>query len=420
MSTLPNSVKDPYAALRIRSFSVYVVARFFLSLGVQIQSVVVGIQIYKLTHDAYQIGMIGLSEAIPFIALSLFAGHIADTFRRKRIIILATLFLLICSWLLFMVTLDADLLLRFGTWPIFGIIFCTGIARGFLSPVFPAYQAQLVPRHLYANASTWQSNAWHATAVLGPALGGILIGWMSASLGFGVSSSLITIAFALFFLLPNPDLPPVEKREPVLQRLTAGFRFVFSNQIMLSALTLDLFAVLFGGAVAMIPVFAVEVLHAGDNADFVTGLLRSAPAVGAILMGLIMAKFPPTRRAGRNLIIAVSGFGLCMIGFALSTNIWLSFAILFLSGAFDNVSVIIRHTILQLMTPDDMRGRVSAVNGIFIGSSNEIGEYESGLAARYMGNVPSVVFGGCMTVLIVTGVALMAPKLRRLNLDKMV
>jgi MFS family permease len=420
VSTLPNSVKDPYAALRIRSFSVYVVARFFLSLGVQIQSVVVGIQIYKLTHDAYQIGMIGLSEAIPFIALSLFAGHIVDTFRRKRIIILATLFLLICSWLLFMVTLDDDLLMRFGTWPIFGIIFCTGIARGFLSPVFPAYQSQLVPRHLYANASTWQSNAWHATAVLGPALGGILIGWMSASLGFGVSSSLITIAFAMFFLLPNPDLPPVEKREPILQRLTAGFRFVFSNQIMLSALTLDLFAVLFGGAVAMIPVFAVEVLHAGDNADFVTGLLRSAPAAGAIIMGLFMAKFPPTRKAGRNLIIAVSGFGLCMIAFALSREIWLSFAVLLVSGAFDNVSVIIRHTILQLMTPDDMRGRVAAVNGIFIGSSNEIGEYESGLAARYMGNVPSVVFGGCMTVLVVAGVALMAPKLRRLNLDKMV
>lgn len=420
MSTLPNSVKDPYAALRIRDFSVYVVARFFLSLGVQIQSVVVGIQIYKLTHDAYQIGMIGLSEAVPFIALSLFAGHIADSFRRKRIIILSTLFLLICSWLLFVVTLDPDFLIQYGTWPIFGIIFCTGIARGFLSPVFPAFQSQLVPRHLYANASTWQSNAWHATAVLGPALGGILIGWMNASLGFGVCSALITLSFLLFFLLPNPDLPSVEKREPILQRLTAGFRFVFSNQIMLSALTLDLFAVLFGGAVAMIPVFAVEVLHAGDNADFVTGLLRSAPAAGAIIMGLIMAKFPPTRKAGRNLIIAVSGFGLCMIGFALSTHVWLSFAILFLSGAFDNVSVIIRHTILQLMTPDEMRGRVSAVNGIFIGSSNEIGEYESGLAARYMGNVPSVVFGGCMTVLIVAGVAFMAPKLRKLNLDKMV
>jgi MFS family permease len=189
---------------------------------------------------------------------------------------------------------------------------------------------------------------------------------------------------------------------------------------MLSALTLDLFAVLFGGAVAMIPVFATKVLNAGADADFVTGLLRAAPAAGAIVMGLIMAKFPPTRRAGRNLIIAVVGFGLCMIAFALSRNVWLSFGILLLSGMFDNVSVIIRHTILQLLTPDNMRGRVAAVNGVFIGSSNEIGEYESGVAARYMGNVPSVIFGGCMTIFVVGMVAVFAPKLRKLNLDKLV
>lgn len=412
--------KDPFAALRIRDFTVYVSARFFLSLGVQIQSVVVGIQIYKLTHDAYQIGMIGLAEAIPFIALSLFAGSVADSVRRKKILLWATLFLLVASWSLFLVTFHPAFLQEAGTWPIFGIIFCTGIARGFLGPVFPAYLAQLVPRKLYANASTWQSNIWHATAVLGPAIGGILIGLLSVQFAYGTCSVLMSIAFLLMFFITDHPLPIREQSESMMRRLTAGFRFVFSNQVMLAALTLDLFAVLFGGAVAMIPVFAAEVLHAGVDADFVTGLLRSAPAAGAIVMGLFMAKFPPTRRAGRNLIVAVIGFGLCMIAFALSRNVWLSFGILFLSGVFDNVSVIIRHTILQLLTPDEMRGRVAAVNGVFIGSSNEIGEYESGVAARYMGNVPSVIFGGCMTILVVIGVAVAAPRLRKLNLNKLV
>lgn len=420
MSDLSPVPKDPFAALRIKDFTVYVSARFFLSLGVQIQSVVVGIQIYKLTHDPYQIGMIGLAEAIPFILLSLFGGQIADTVRRKRILLLATLFLLLASWALFVVTHNQSFLQAAGTWPIFGIIFCTGIARGFLSPVFPAYMSQLVPRKLYANAATWQTNSWQVTAVMGPAIGGILIGWVNAPFAFGACSVLISLAFLLMFFLTDHPLPEREpSHESIFQRLTAGFRFVFSNQVMLSALTLDLFAVLFGGAVAMIPVFAVEVLHAADP-DFVTGLLRSAPAAGAIVMGLIMAKYPPTRKAGRNLIISVFGFGLCIVAFALSRNVWLSFGILFLSGVFDNVSVIIRHTILQLLTPDNMRGRVAAVNGIFIGSSNEIGEYESGAAARSMGNVPSVIFGGCMTVFVVALVAVFAPKLRRLNLDKLV
>ncbi len=419
-SNLP-APKDPFAALRVKDFTVYLSARFFLSLGVQIQSVVVGIQIYKITHDPYQIGMIGLAEAIPFIGLALFGGQVADTVRRKKILLWATLFLLIASWALFTITSNGDILKETGTWPIFGIIFCTGIARGFLSPVFPAYMSQLVPRSLYANATTWQSNSWHITAVLGPAIGGILIGWISTLFAYGTSSTLITFAFFLMFFITDHPLPEIARTtESIFRRLTAGFRFVFSNQIMLSALTLDLFAVLFGGAVAMVPVFADQVLHAGRDADFVTGLLRSAPAAGAILMGLFMTKYPPTKKAGRNLILAVIGFGLCMIAFALSRNVWLSFGVLFLSGIFDNVSVMIRHTILQLLTPDNMRGRVAAVNGVFIGSSNEIGEFESGAAARYMGNVPSVIFGGCMTILVVLGVLVAAPKLRKLNLDKMV
>jgi MFS family permease len=414
------SSKDPFASLRIRDFSMYLLTRFFLTLGVQVQGTVVAIQIYKLTHDPFQIGMIGLAEAIPFIGLSFFAGYVADVVPRKKIILWAVSFLLLASWALWFISLDPVKLKSFGTWPIYGIIFCTGLSRGFLGPVFPAFLSQLVPRALYANATTWQANLWQTAAVTGPAMGGLLIGFFGIGTAYFTSASLIGAALVCMLWVQNHPLPPLEKKEPLLQKLSAGFRFVFSNQIMLSALSLDLFAVLFGGVTAMIPVFADQVLHAGKEADYITGILRAAPAAGAILMGILLAKFPPSRNAGRNLLIAVIGFGLCMIAFAFSKWVWLSFAILLCSGAFDQVSVVIRHTILQLMAPDEMRGRIAAVNGIFIGSSNEIGEFESGLAARSLGLRPSVVFGGCMTIGVVIATFFLAPKLRKLNLEKMV
>ncbi len=417
--------RDPYAALRIRDFSIYVSARFFLTLGVQMQSVIVGLQIFKLTtgtteEKALSLGYIGLAEAVPFIVLAIFAGHIADIVRRKVIMQISTGFLLICSWLLFYISNDAELLSTLGSLPIYGIIFCTGIARGFLSPVFPAFQSQLVPRKLYANAATWNTNLWQTAAVLGPGIGGLLMGYFSIEFAYGVCSSLITLSFLLMIPITNHPVPLKEKKEKLINSLTAGIRFVFGNQVMLSALTLDLFAVLLGGAVAMIPLFAHDVLKLGDKADIAVGFMRAAPAVGSIIMGIGLAYFPTTRKAGRNLYIAVTGFGLCIIGFAFSTNIYLSLALLFFSGAFDMISVVVRHTILQLLTPDEMRGRVAAVNSIFIGSSNEIGQMESGVAARLFGLVPSVAIGGCMTVLIASGVMFLAPRLRRLNLDKMV
>lgn len=424
MDNLQNTVRDPYASLRIRDFSLYLAARFFLTLGVQIQSVVVGIQIYKLTpgtvtDKALGIGYIGLAEAIPFIGLSLIAGYVADIVRRKKIIVVSTAFLILASWSLFIISLNPQLLQSLGTWPVYGIIFCTGISRGFLGPVFPAFLSQLVPRALYPNASTWQANLWQTAAVLGPASGGLLMAFAGINTAYIVCAAFMSLAFLLMLFVKDHPLPPLEKQEKLVHKLTAGFRFVFSNQVMLSALSLDLFAVLFGGAVALIPVFSDQVLHAGKYADMVTGILRAAPAIGAILMGFALAYFPPTRKAGRNLYIAVIGFGFCIIGFALSTNIVLSFILLLASGAFDQVSVVIRHTILQLLAPNDMRGRISAVNGIFIGSSNEIGEFESGLAAQWLGLVPSVIFGGCMTILVVVVVIVTAPKLRTLNLDEL-
>ena len=423
MAEEENTIHDPYASLRIRDFSVYLAGRFCLTLGVQIQAVAVGIQICKLTpgsdtDKALAMGYVGLAEALPFIFLSLFAGHVADVVKRKKIILFSTGFLVLCSWLLYYITTHKTLLLSQGTIPIYGIIFCTGIARGFISPVFPAFQSQLIPRRLYANAATWNSNLWQTAAVLGPAVGGLLMGFMGTSFSYGTCSTLMTMSFFIMFFVTNHPLPPKEKKENLAESLTAGFRFVFGNQIMLSALSLDLFAVLFGGATAMIPVYATTILHLGKHADMFTGFMYAAPAVGSILIGIFLAHFPPTKKAGKNLCIAIVGFGLCIVGFAYSTNVYLSIFFLLIGGSCDMVSVVIRHTILQLMTPNEMRGRVSAVNGIFIGSSNEIGKMESGITAKIFGTIPSVAIGGCMTILIVAGVMALAPDLRELNLNK--
>ena len=418
-----NLRQDPFAVLRIRDFSIFMLMRFFLILGVQIQVVIVGIQIYNLTpgstgEKALAMGFIGLAEAIPFILIAIFAGHVADRINRKKIILFSIAFLLLASWTLFYISFNKIYLASLGTFPIYGIIFCTGIARGFLAPTFPAYQSQLIPRALYANAATWNGNIWQTASVVGPAIGGLLMGFGNISVAYAVSASLVTFSFLIILPITNVPVPKNEIKEKLSNSLTAGFRFVFKNQIMLSALSLDLFAVLLGGAVAMLPIFAHEVLKLGANADMAVGFMRAAPAVGSIIMGIFLAYYPPTKKAGRNLYIAVTGFGICMIAFALSTNIYLTLVILMLSGSFDMVSIIIRTTIMQLTTPDNMRGRVAAVNGIFIGSSNEIGQMESGLAARLIGLIPSVIFGGCMTVLVVSGIMYVAPKLRKLNLDQ--
>lgn len=415
----PAIKNDPFAALRNRDFTLFLLTRFILTLGVQSQSVIVAIQIYQLTGSYLKMGLIGLAEAIPFIGLALFAGHIVDKFSRKLIMVLSLIFLLLASVGLLLITMKPGYLTADNTWPLYGIIFCTGIARGFLGPSFPAYLAQLVPRSLLANAGIWQSAAWQTAFVTGAAGGGMLFGFThSITFSYAFSTALIAVSLITLLFVSNKPVPPQVKKENLVNSLTAGFRFVFSNQVMLSAFSLDLFAVLFGGAVAMIPAFSREVLQLGPWEETGIGYMRAAPAVGAIIMGLILAWKPPTRKAGRNMFIAVCGFGACIIGFALSENFYLSMFFLACSGAFDQVSVVVRTTILHLFTPDDMRGRVGAVNGIFIGSSNEIGEFESGVAARVMGLQNSVVFGGCMTILVLVITYIFAPKLRKLNLDK--
>ena len=380
------------------------------------QSVIVGWQVYALTKDVFALGMIGLTEALPFIAISLFSGHVADTFNRKYIILFFSfLFIIVTSFLLYFSFDSTGVLKQFGTFPIFISVAFVGIVRGFISAAYPSFMSQIIPRSVYANAATWNSTVWHIASVIGPSLAGILIA-VNYSTAYIMDISFLIIAFIAFLFIKSKPLPLKEKTESLFESLSAGIKFVFKNQLILGALTLDLFAVLFGGAVALLPAFADEVLHAGAVE---LGFLRAAPAVGAVIMALLIAYKPLTKNAGRNLFLSVGAFGLATICFGLSTNFYVALFFLLLTGAFDNVSVVIRHTILQLSTPDNMRGRVSAVNGIFIGSSNEIGAFESGVTARAFGVKPSIILGGILTILVVVVTARLTPKLRKLNIDQL-
>jgi MFS family permease len=412
------SSHDSYAALRFREFNFFVAARFLLTVAIQIQSTVVGWQIYDLTKDALSLGLIGLAEAIPFMSVILYAGHLADLINRKKIIILSLMAYFSGALLLLLFTWNLSWVIEaFGVAPIYVVICLIGVARGFAGPSFSSMVVQLVPRELYANAVTWNSTVWQVAAVSGPALGGLLYGFAGITSAYLTVVVLIALSLSLITLIAARPVPQVEIRESLKTRLRNGISFVFNNQVLLSALSLDLFAVFFGGAVALLPIFASEVLGVGPEG---LGLLRAAPALGSALMGLVLAHRPPLRNSGRKLLVYVAGFGVCIILFALSRNFYLSLLLLALSGALDSISVVIRGTILQLLTPDEMRGRVSAVNSIFVGSSNEIGSFESGVTARLLGLVPAVVFGGSMTVLVVAVTAWTAPRLRALHLKDLV
>jgi MFS family permease len=407
------SPTGPYAALQILDFRFFISARFCVTLAIQVQSIVVAYQVYEITKDPWFLGLIGLAEAFPSIIVSLYAGHVADVTRRKNIIVTCVTVLLLCSLaLLYFTTDNSAFLILHGTLPIYSVIFVSGIARGFLSPAIFAFMPQLVPRELYSNAVSWNSTLWEIATIAGLALGGALYGFLDITTAYTVDAALTFVGLSLILAVDNKPVPPVTADEGIREKIMNGLRFVFDNKIVLSAISLDLFAVLFGGAVALLPVFAEEILHVGK---FGLGILRGAPSIGALLMAFYITHFPITQNVGRKLLFAVAGFGICMILFAISTNFWISLFLLVVSGAFDCISVIIRATLLQTLTPENMKGRVSAVNNIFIGSSNEIGMFESGLAAKLMGTVRSVIFGGCMTLVVVAVTAWSSKSLRRLQ-----
>lgn len=408
------TISDPYASLKLRDFRLFIGARFFITLAIQIQSVVVAWQVYEITKDPLSLGLIGLAEAIPSIAVSLYAGHVADIVHRKKIIAICAATLLLCSMALLFFTVDqGTYLLADGILPIYAVIFISGIARGFLSPAVFALMPQLVPRELYSNAITWNSALWETASISGLALGGALYGFFDITVAYSIDASLTFLGLLFILLIHNKPLPEASGvEEGVREKILTGLRFVFRNKLILSAISLDLFAVLFGGAVALLPIFAEEILHIGKEG---LGILRAAPSVGALLMALYVTHHPIRKNSGRILLAAVAGFGVCMILFALSTNFWLSLFVLMMSGAFDSISVIIRQMLLQTQTPENMKGRVSAVNYIFIGSSNEIGMFESGVVAKLMGAVPSVVLGGCLTLVVVGVTGWVSKSLRRLQ-----
>lgn len=383
-----------------------------LTMATQIQAVVVQWQIYSITHDPLWLGMIGLAEALPFILVAIHAGHVADRHDRKKIALLALSVLMLCAAALLLFSWQPQRFLQHGVFPIFAVIIVSGVARSFQRPATTALSAQLIPRSLYANGVTWRTSIWQAAAVLGPAAGGFLYAFGGATLSYVVDAVLMIIAIGA--LLPIVALHEPDRRDDESEdrSLLSGVRFVWGEKILLGAMTLDLFSVLFGGAVALLPIFASDILHVGPTG---LGLLRAAPAIGSVAMGLLLAHRESFKHAGRSLLVSVAIFGATMIGFAFSRSFALSMLLLVASGMADSVSVVIRSTLLQLRTPGNMLGRVSAVNQIFIGSSNEIGAFESGVAARLLGTVPSVAFGGAMTLLVVGLTASLLPRLRRLR-----
>lgn len=412
---------SPYEALKIRDFRHYVIGRMCITFGINILGTAVGWQIYEHTKDALSLGMIGLVEFIPFIIVTLIGGYIADIFDRRKIILTCVMLYAICAAGLYMFSSSfAYIIDRVGVVPIFVLIGATGLVRGFLGPAQSAFAAQLVPSELYANSATWTTMSWHISSVGSPAVAGLFLGWHhNAWSSYAITVVLALIGLSLIMTIKSRHIPKnteggeKPQRENFFDSVRVGLSFVKNNQILLGALALDMFAVLFGGAVAMLPAFAKDVLAVGPEGF---GMLRAAPAVGALVMAVYLTYNPPVKNAGQKLLISVAGFGICTILFAVSKSFTFSLIMLAGTGFFDNVSMVIRGTIVSLFTPNEMRGRVSAVNSLFIGSSNELGAFESGAAARLMGLVPSVVFGGAMTMIVVVTAWVKAPKLRGLDL----
>lgn len=410
--------KDPYAALRFKEFRFFLAMRFALVFAWSMQFVIIEWEVYSLTKNPLSLGIIGLMEIIPAVSMALFAGHIVDQNEKKSLLIKCLIGFSVISFGLFLVTVPSvvDSLSKHTTlWIIYGLVFCGGLVRSFISPTIFSLLALIIPKKNYPNAATWSSSTWQLGSMFGPALAGVAISMI------GVHWSMcLVFAFTLLALLwltqisSKPILNP-KIGEPIFQSLKEGVKFVFNNKTILGAISLDMFAVLFGGAVALLPIFAQDILKVGSEGF---GILRAAPAVGSIVTMLAAAHISLTRNAGKKLLIAIFAFGGSIIVFGLSTLFWVSVLALFLSGVADGVSVVIRSTILQLHTPDNMRGRVSSVNSIFVGSSNELGAFESGLTAKLMGVVPAVVFGGCMTIATVFGTAIVSPSFRQLDLEK--
>ena len=387
--------------------------RIFLVLAYQSMTVAVSWHIYQITRDPFSLGLIGLAEVLPYFASALFAGYCIDHYSRRWFGVLAALMLCIIGFIL--AAISSGHIVGDTIFWIYVCIGFTGLARAFIAPSYSALMAIIVPRASYAKAAGIGSSVFQIGLIGGPALGGLLVGFASTTAAY-IFSAIMCIAAMLALLSLRIKQPPTAEEAPVFASIGQGLKFVWNNQVLFGAQMLDMFAVLLGGAVAMLPAFIQDVYHLGPES---LGLLRATPAAGAMCVGLYLARNPINQHAGRYLLWSVAGFGTCIVCFGLSQSYWLAGLFLGLSGVFDGVSVVLRTTIMQLATPDSMRGRVSAINGIFIGSSNELGAFESGVAARLMGLVPSVIFGGLMTLGVVAVTAKFNPALKQLELSQL-
>ena len=395
-----NATQDAFAALRYRDFSIVTLNQFCLTLAILIQEIIVAYSLYKITKDPLTLGLIGLAEAIPFIALSLWGGYFADRFNKQTIMKICLFFAIplpLVLWGLFHAYGLKHIELSTLSWGVYAVIFGLGIIRGFYNPSATSLKPFLIPRELYANGATWTTIGWQSGVIIGPMLGGFMLAFLGRETSLISVAVLLSLCFLLVNLLSKRTFPKIET-ERVLQSLGEGFRFIAKTKIVLWAISLDLVSVLFGGVIALLPIFAEDILKIGPEG---LGYLRAAPSIGALITMIALTRFPPTRHAWRNMLLAVVGFGLFTLLFAYSNYLWLSLFALAMTGACDSISVVIRQTILQIYPPENMRGRVAAVNGMFVSSSNELGAFESGLAAKYLGPVIATVFGGGMTLLVV-------------------
>ncbi len=395
-----NATQDAFAALRYRDFSIVTLNQFCLTLAILIQEIIVAYSLYKITKDPLTLGLIGLAEAIPFIALSLWDGYFADRFNKQTIMKICLFFAIplpLVLWGLFHAYGLKQIELSTLSWGVYAVIFGLGTIRGFYNPSATSLKPFLIPREIYANGATWTTIGWQSGVIIGPLLGGFMLAFLGRETSLISVAVLLSLCFLLVNLLSKRTFPKIET-ERVLQSLGEGFRFIAKTKIVLWAISLDLVSVLFGGVIALLPIFAEDILKIGPEG---LGYLRAAPSIGALITMIALTRFPPTRHAWRNMLLAVAGFGLFTLLFAYSNYLWLSLFALAMTGACDSISVVIRQTILQIYPPENMRGRVAAVNGMFVSSSNELGAFESGLAAKYLGPVIATVFGGSMTLLVV-------------------
>ncbi|QXP73142.1 MFS transporter [Tenacibaculum sp. AHE15PA] len=410
--------KDPYASLRIKEFNLFLLVRFALVFAWSMQFIIIEWQVYSITKNPLSLGIIGLMEVIPAVSMALFAGHIVDQKEKRNLLALCIGAFSLISLGLFFLTLPSFIKgweTNTVLYAIYGLVFFGGLLRSFFGPTIFSLIALIVPKKLYPNAATWSSSTWQMASVLGPAFAGFTISWLGVHWSLCIVFGLVLFSFLMVFFVKKKPIMNPKIGEPVLKSLKEGINFVFKTKAILGAITLDMISVLFGGAIALLPIYAQDILKVGPEGF---GALRAAPAIGAFLTMLITAYIPISKNAGMKLLAAIFGFGVCIIVFGLSSVFWISMVALFFSGVTDGVSMVIRQTILQLKTPDHMRGRVASVNSMFVGSSNELGAFESGVTAKLMGTVTAVVSGGTMTLITVVTTGIINPTLRKLDLTK--